>query len=398
LARFAGLHVRAGAGGAPPVNVLFLDQFSALGGAQRCLLDLLPAVEQRGWKARVAIPSGGPLVEVLRARPIEVDELPCGPYTCGTKSAADLLRFAVDLPRQTAAIAHSIKCADLVYVNGPRLLIAAALATRGRVPLVFHAHHRIEQNSARYVEGMALRQSGASVVACCEAVAQPLRDWVPNDRIHVIPNGTSDLGFVDRPFKRRTEWRIGIIGRIAPEKGQTQFLRAAARLVETTSHMRFVVCGGPLFGHHNYYNEVLQLAAGLPVEFLVWQEDVAGVMRDLDILVIPSKQEGMPRILLEALSAGVPVVAFPVGGIPEVIEDRSTGFLARGELAATIKEVLESDPQRVRSVVDRARREWERRYTVEKYRERITALMAQYVPCAARETTAPQRHRSATQR
>jgi glycosyltransferase involved in cell wall biosynthesis len=383
--------VRIGAGGAPPVNVLFLDQFSALGGAQRCLLDLLPAAAERGWNARVAIPPGGPLAEVLRSRGIEVDELQCGPYTCGTKSAADLLQFAADVPRQTSAIAHLIKDTDLVYVNGPRLLAAAALAAKKRVPLLFHAHHRIEQKSARYLQGLALRRSGGIVVACCEAVAQPLRHWVPDDRIHVIHNGTSDLGFVDRPFKRRSEWRIGVIGRIAPEKGQIEFLRAAARLVETTSHTRFVICGAPLFGDRKYYNDVLELAAGLPVEFLDWQEDVGSVMRDLDILVIPSKQEGMPRILLEALSAGVPVVAFPVGGIPEVIEDRSTGFLARGELWATLQEVLESDPAAVRGVVDRARREWERRYRVETYRERITSLMAQYVPSADRETAAPQR-------
>ena len=362
------------------------------------MLDLLPAVEELGWNARVAIPPGGPLVELLRARGITVDELPCGQYTCGTKSVADLLQFAADVPRQTAAIADSMKRADLIYVNGPRLLIAAALAARGRVPLVFHAHHRIEQKNARYVEGMALRRSGAIVIACSEAVARPLRDWVPNDRIHLIPNGTPDLGFVDRPFKGRPEWRIGVIGRIAPEKGQTEFLRAAARLDETTSPTRFVICGAPLFGDRKYYDEVLQLAARLPVEFLDWQEDVASVMRDLDILVIPSKQEGMPRILLEAFSAGVPVVAFPVGGIPEVIEDRSTGFLARGPLAATIQEVLESDSQMVRDVANRARREWERRYTVENYRERITALMEQCVPRAARKTAATLRHTSATQR
>jgi glycosyltransferase involved in cell wall biosynthesis len=121
-------------------------------------------------------------------------------------------------------------------------------------------------------------------------------------------------------------------------------------------------------------------------------------MRDLDVLVISSKREGMPRVLLEAFSAGVPVVAFPVGGIPEVIEDRSTGFLARGELAATLQEVLESDPQTLREIAHRARREWERRYTVARYREGITTLMEQYVPRAGRETAEPPQRRSATRR
>src|ERR1700723_729834 len=183
--------------------------------------------------------------------------------------------------------------------------------------MLFHAHHCIEQSNARYVERLALRRS--TVAACCGAVAQSLR--IPEDRVHVIPNGTADLGFVERRFDAL---RIGIVGRISPEKGQVEFLRAAAVL----NGARFVVCGAPLFGDHDYYNEVLRLAAGLPVEFLDWQDDVGAVMRDLDILIIASKQEGMPRVLLEAFSAGLPVVAFPVGGIPEVIEDEITGFLA----------------------------------------------------------------------
>jgi glycosyltransferase involved in cell wall biosynthesis len=376
------------------VNVLFLDQFSTLGGAQQCLLDLLPAIEERGWTARAALPPGGPLVELLRARGIRVDEIPCGPYRCGRKSAADLLQFAADVPRQTAAIADLLDT-DLVYVNGPRVLIASALATRRRVPMLFHAHHRVGQGSARTLEGLALRRAGGMVVACCDAVAQPLRNSVPRERIHVVPNGTADFGFVERTFEKQ---RVGIIGRIAPEKGQAEFLRAAAVLVERGSPARFVVCGAPLFGDRAYYKEVLRLAAGLPVEFLDWQDDIAGVMRDLDVLVIPSKQEGMPRVLLEAFSAGVPVVAFPVGGIPEVIEDGVTGFLARKELAQTLQEVLKSDPQMLRGVARNARREWERRYTVGVYRERIMNLMEQCVPHAAHGTAAPQQRRSATRR
>ena len=380
------------------MNVLFLDQFSALGGAQRCLLDLLPAIEERGWSARVAVPPGGPLVEILRARGVPVDELPSGAYGCGRKSAADILKFAADVPAQAAAIRALLDQSrtDLVYVNGPRLLIAAALATRGRAPILFHAHNYVAQRSARALEGLALRRSGAVVVACCDAVALPLRKWV--ERVYTVPNGTADLGFVERSFEKQRELRIGIIGRIAPEKGQAEFLRAAALLVRRAAHVRFVVCGAPLFGDHHYYKEVLRLGAGLPVEFLDWQGDVGVVMRNLDVLVIASKLEGMPRVLLEAFSAGLPVVAFPVGGIPEVIEDEVTGFLTRpGGLATRLQEVLESDPSKLRAVAHRARCEWEQRYTLAAYREGITNRMEQCVLHRARETAAPQPRRSATQ-
>jgi glycosyltransferase involved in cell wall biosynthesis len=384
------------------MNVLFLDQFSALGGAQQCLLDLLPAIQERGWKARVAIPRGGPLINLLRARGVPVDEIQSGPYRSGTKSAGDVLRFAADVPLQTAAIAALLRQShtDLVYVNGPRVLVAAALAVRGRMPILFHAHHSIGQASAAYLEGLALRRSGATIAACCAAVAQPIRKWVASGRIHTIPNGTPDFGFRERSLERRQETRIGIIGRIAPEKGQTEFLRAAALLVKHLPRARFVVCGAPLFGDREYYRAVLRLSTDLPVELLDWHADVGAVMRDLDILVIASKQEGMPRVMLEAFSAGLPVVAFPVGGIPEAIDDGISGFLTRGAspsaLAATLSEVVAS-PDRMRSVSHTARVEWERHYTLAAYCERITTLMEQCAPPAVRETAVPQSHRSATQ-
>lgn len=380
------------------MNILFLDQHNVPGGAQQCLLDLLPAMEERGWTARAAVPSGGPFGDLLRGRGVQVDAIQSGPYQGGRKSIGDLVRFATDVPRQIVAIGRLLKQSrtDLLYVNGPRLLPAAAMAARNRVPILFHAHHCIGERSAADLEGLALRRSGAIVAACCDAVAQPLRKWAAPDRIHTIPNGTPDFGFHERPFEKKDAVRIGIVGRISAEKGQAGFLRAAALVASHRPDVRFVICGAPLFGDRSYYDEVLRLSANLPVEFIDWQDDARAVMRRLDVLVIASTQEGMPRVLLEAFSAGLPVVAFPVGGIPEVIEHEITGFLAEGatpvELASALRKMLECDPDRLRAVAYNARREWEQRYTLAAYRRQVTNLM-EY---AAGETLAPRSRKSET--
>src|ERR1700691_5064562 len=119
-------------------GLLFLDQFHQLGGAQRCLLDLLPAFLQVGYKTHLAIPGDGPLAVGARSRGALVHGIPCGAYASGEKGWLDAARFGLDLPRQVLSIAslvskHGI---DLIYVNGPRLLPAAALAARGR-PVIF---------------------------------------------------------------------------------------------------------------------------------------------------------------------------------------------------------------------------------------------------------------------
>src|SRR5712691_7917122 len=362
------------------MNILFLDQFSELGGAQRCLLDLLPAIERRGWHVHAALPGDGPLIDLLGSRNVGVNSIPCGPYRSGSKSAADFLRFPMDAWRQARVIRRLLdrKAFDLVYVNGARVLPAAALANRGRVPVLFHVHFPIHGYAAR-LAGLYTRRANATVAACCRFVAKPFHRYVGPDRLRVIANGTADAGFRERSFGARGRWRIGVIGRIAPEKGQKEFLRAAALLVPVFPGLRFVICGAPFWAARNYFDEVRMMAQGLPVDFLEWQDDVASVLANLDLLVIPSAQEGMPRILLEAFSAGLPVVAFPASGIPEVIEDGVTGFLvpqsSPAALASRIRDLISGDLARLRRVARSARDEWERRYTVETYRNEIIAVI-----------------------
>jgi len=366
------------------VKILFLDQFSELGGAQRALIDTVDAVSERGWKSHAAIPSAGPLVEQLRSRGLDVTSIPCGPYRSQRKSAADFVRLAFDLREQTRVIRNLAAHPgfDLIYVNGPRLLPAAALACGRGTPVLFHAHSHVSQTIAAKFTGWSLARANATIIACSNSVLEPLRRYA-NNRSYVIPNGAPDLGFHERQFSREKSWRIGMIARISPEKGQLEFLQAAALLTLEFSTARFLICGAPLFAETNYYQRVRKLAEGLPVEFLGWRENVAPVFAGLDLLVAPSTEEGMGRVLAEAFSAGVPVVAFPTGGIPELVIDQETGFLTRDlsakSLAARIREIIVMDPQALRTVAANARKKWELCYTVAGYQQRITAVMEKLV-------------------
>jgi glycosyltransferase involved in cell wall biosynthesis len=361
------------------VNILFLDQYSDLGGAQACLLDLMPAIHAQGWTAHAAVPGEGPLMDRLRSMCVTVHEVQCGPYRSGTKRLADFLRFPFDIARQTRTIRRLLDQTqfDLVYINGARLLPAAAIAVQGRAPIVFHAHWRYA-GAAAWMARWSIRRSGATVIACCRYVTEPL--GAAEQRLRVIPNGVADCGFRKRSFDAAAGFRIGIIGRIAPEKGQAEFLRAAALLAPEFPNSRFVICGAPLFADQRYEDEVRRHACGLSVEFLGWRNDIASVLEQLDLLVIASSEEGLPRVLLEAFSAGVPVVAFPAGGIPEALVNEYTGFLVHPSsaeaLAARIRTLMTGDPKRLREIAHNARRAWERLYNVSLFRSRITSMLA----------------------
>lgn len=363
------------------MRILFLDQFSELGGAQQALLDTVDAVEQVGWEAHALVPGGGPLVEALRSRGIQTGEVPCGPYRSGSKSVADCIRFATDLRRQVRIIRDAAKRAniDLIYVNGPRLLPAAAFAARNKIPLVFHVHNHL-RGAALELTQWILRSMVAYVVACSKSVVNQFRRDVETGRLHVIPNGVRDAGYRVRDFDFRDRLRIGIIGRIAAEKGQKEFVEAAALLRNEFPQARFVICGATMFDSgRNYFETVRLRARNLPVEFPGWQDNVSTVLDELDLLAVPSLEEGMSRVVLEAFSAGVPVIAFPSGGIPEAVVDGVTGFLTRecsgAALAARIREVLGLNPRSLWRVAREGRQAWGLSYALGIYQDRITNLL-----------------------
>jgi len=383
------------------MNILFLDQFSQMGGAQQGLLDTVAAARGRGWQTWAALPPGGPLIDRLESLGVTVVPIPCGPYQSGAKRVRDFFRFGSDLTRQVGVLSDLTNRVqfDLIYVNGPRLLPAVALIPRGRLPVLFHAHSHVEQALARRLASWSIRRTHAAVVGCSHSVLAQFRDDVAGHKQFIIPNGVRELPFRERDFPRDGGWRIGMIARISREKGQAEFVRAAAQLNAEMPGARFVICGSPLFAGESYFNKVRELARGLPVEFLGWRDDIAAVLSELDLLVVPSKLEGMGRVVVEAYSAGVPVVAFAVGGIPEVVIDGETGFLVQDctaqALARCIREASRTDPQDLHRIAANARRAWETRYSVATYQQCITELMERLASDrpAESETEAPLLHK-----
>ena len=153
-----------------------------------------------------------------------------------------------------------------------------------------------------------------------------------------------------------------------------------------------MIYGAPLFGDSaaaRYAAQVRTDAEGLPLEFAGWVDDIYACMAQLDLLLVPSAgHEATTRVILEAFAAGVPVIAFASGGIPEVVEDGVTGLLANNaeEMAQRAIELLTGDARRLISIAQAARESWSRRFTLERYHQQIlqaieaTAVVAGSIP------------------
>jgi glycosyltransferase involved in cell wall biosynthesis len=362
------------------MQVLILDQFSDPGGAQQVLLELLPAMARRGWKAVVGLPGSGMLFRRVRELGFEAAALECGPFHSGSKSAADWIRLVRQLPRQRERIrglAKSIR-ADLVYVNGPRLLPGTALATL-QVPVLFHAHSYVHPGVSQRLAGSALRRMGARVVGSCRFVAEVWRAFVPRSQVSVIYNGVLSTAGIHRC--RKATYTIGCVGRISPEKGQLEFVHAAREIFRVLPNCRFVIYGAPMFDDESavrYAEQVRLAAVGLPVEFAGWVGDIQRVLPGLDLLMAPSAPyEATPRVIMEAFAAELPVIAFPSGGIPELIENNCTGFLARSveEMASLAIELLTKDRERLETVAANAGAASRTKFAIERFHREVLDAM-----------------------
>jgi glycosyltransferase involved in cell wall biosynthesis len=368
-----------------PARMLCIDQFANFGGGQRSLLDLLPAFSERGWNPSVAIPGEGPLPIKLRALGYQTHSFTCGAYASRNKPLNQMLRYASEIPKLVSHLTEivELKKIDLLYVNGPRMVPPAAwVAWRKGLPLIFHCHNRPLQSSAIALTGQALELAGAHVIACCQYVAEPLREYVEPERLRILYNGVRDMSGSRKSSDRLQPIRhIGVIGRIEAEKGQLEFVQAARLILQQFPDCRFSMVGSPMFSDSTYYGKVVAASRGLPVDFVEWRQDIASTFSDLDLLVVPSSAiEATTRVIPEAFSAGVPVLAFAAGGIPEVLRDEDTGFLAAGmsvkALSERILSVMRMDTSRLANVIVRARDQWKRRFTLGGYRENVCSVVS----------------------
>jgi glycosyltransferase involved in cell wall biosynthesis len=254
------------------------------------------------------------------------------------------------LPRLThdADLVHAHLGEDIAII--PLALRAAAYA---RAPLVVTVHcslrHTLRVSGPRSVLlrtlGGALEGYGLGRAAAVITLTERLRRVLPHENVHVIPSGIG-AEFVAEPsgpglLTGVPRPRIGYVGRLHDQKGVDTLLRGFALL---TAGYLVIVGDGPERTRLERLAVRLGIADRTRFFGFVPHERIPAVLRDIDVLVLPSRYEELGSALLEAMYARVPIVASDVGGIPELIEHRRSGLLvppaAPALLAAAVRELI----------------------------------------------------------
>lgn len=260
--------------------------------------------------------------------------------TMGLQSGKDpltVLNMARFFRRSRIDIVHTRNVTTFFYG-----LVAARLAG---IPAVVHSEHGrtfpVRPRSAM-AQRFMLRATDAAFAVSAQLRADLARELkVDRDRFEVIHNGVDVAAFcaagANAPPSRAL--RIGSVGRLVAVKNYPLLLQAFARLPAVLGCELVLVGDGPERGALSKLATELGIADR--VEFAGHRDDVAQLLRAMDIFVLPSLSEGMSNTLLEALAAGLPVVASDVGGNREIVESERSGLLFRsGDVAHAAAQLL----------------------------------------------------------
>jgi len=226
---------------------------------------------------------------------------------------------------------------DLIHTHGYKGNIYGILAARAaRVPIIATCHNwpasTLPLRLYSFLDRIVLRKAN-HIVAVSENVRERLRRFaIPSRKITVIQNGVDTARFASaRPVLRHElnldgRTVIGVVGRLSSEKGHKFLLRAAPRLIEEFPTVALVFIGS---GPEQPALESLTRELNLQdrVFFAGFRRDMLQVYASIDILVLPSLEEGLPLTVLEAMAAGLPILASRVGDIGKIIVSGVSGLL-----------------------------------------------------------------------
>lgn len=236
----------------------------------------------------------------------------------------------------------------LVHAHSYKAALLAGLAARwAKVPVTMFTLHNfiVDEGAGRFkhlfydLTERFLPSLADRVITVSKALRRRVIDKgkVGSSRVVMIHNGISIPPAVSISTRRTASLRhllslkskaplVVTVGRLVPQKGIKYLLTAATHVLRELPSAQFLIVGdGPLRRDLEVAAE--KLGIHKKVVFIGFREDIHDILVASDVVVLPSLTEGLPLVALEAMAAGKPLVGTAVGGIPEVVVDRETGFL-----------------------------------------------------------------------
>ena len=338
-----------------PIRLAFCITDLDPGGAERALVNLVTRLDRSRWQPFVVSLSGsGTLVEELAQADV--------PVTClGARNSRNLL-ILPGLVRRLRRRLREVKPALLQTFLFHANVVGRIAGRLAGVPTIVSGIRVAEKRSRiplwldRATQWMVDHHVCVSRDVANFSIE---RGGLRADKIKVIPNGVDVNRFAHAAPADLSEFGIPadsttiiFVGRLDEQKGPFILLAAVKQLLESQRNVHVLLVGeGPLRGRLETW--VRDHGFGEKIHLIGWRADVSALLKASEILVLPSRWEGMPNVVLEAMAAGLAVVASEVEGTTEIIRNHQTGILVPPESPqdlSTILFLLLNDPKQVSSL------------------------------------------------
>ena len=217
-------------------------------------------------------------------------------------------------------------------------------------------------------------------VSCYIANSKKIKEYwvdigVDNNKTKIIYNGIPEESV--KPLDIRKKWNInarvnniiGCVGRLAWAKGHIFLLKSFKLLTESNADNALLIIGhGDL--REELEKEVRDMGLEKNVYFTGYQLNIKEIIADLDLIVVPSKEEPFGRVVIESMQVGTPVIGTNVGGIPEIIEDRVNGLLVEYNDHRGLSEAMKrfiADKKLREKVIENGYQTVRKRFSIERY-------------------------------
>ena len=332
------------------MRILQISSARHFGGGERHFVDLTNGLIEGGHDIFVGSIPSSPILAELR---------PSVRQSSFELSSSNPLNFTKAMALRRFVREHAI---DIVHAHIARDYPLAALVVGwdGGPGLIITRHVLFPMSKLHRIT----RRRVARVIAVSTAVASVIQSQgiFRDDQITVVPNGVDLAKFRPRVEHAAGRLRVAILGELTPNKGQIEFLRAAEIVAAKIDNVDFIIAGrDKRDGDYGYQLKALIDGSKFRdrIQLIESRIDVADFLSGLDVVVSASRSEAFGLAIVEAMAAGVPVVATATAGACEIISDKETGHLVPisdvNEMASAIS-LLVKNPAARQEISESARR------------------------------------------
>ena len=324
------------------IKILFLHTGAELYGSDRILLSIVSNLDKKKYEALVVLPKAGPLVNELKKNGVRVRVVSYPIIRRKIFNPVGMVNYAKEYKNSCRKLLKIVQDEDIeiVHSNTVAVLEGIYLKKRSKIVLISHIHEMIESPKfvARFLYGIHVKYADR-ILCVSNAVKKHIEKSVRinSKKLVVIHNGIKPIE------KEKTDFRkvhsipenaevFAVIGRINAIKGQDDFIDAIKGAREENGNLYGLIVGDAFSGQEwridKMKAKISECGLDKYIKYVGFIEDTEKVYSAMDVLVLPSVQsDSFPTVVLEAMSCGIPTIAYKCGGVEEMIKDGENGYL-----------------------------------------------------------------------